>query len=523
MKKILLPAVFALLTSCVPATADLVPATYPEPIPVALPALDWELPSGATREGDTLVAEIPADRPNAVVMAVATLDFSPFPQHRIRLSVHARGEGVGVPPVSYKGLKFMVKIEEESGALHWPGVPHREGDWEADLELFCETSGMDVKSATLVLGIQECPGRVTFDLSTLRMEDCGLTFPPVNGDYKVRYPESVRNSPRGRGVMLSTHLDRITEEDFATLEAWGANLVRYQIAKDWKKVGGWERNEDYDAYLNGALDILEQRILPWAGSHGQRVVLDLHATPGARNAKEENRMFYEKRYAEHYVRVWERIARRFQGDRRIYGYDLVNEPLQRGPAPYPCFDLQKAAAEAIRAIDPDATIIVAANGYGKPEGFKTLSPLAMDNVLYQTHSYMPAEYTHQGVFDGRREGFERYPNPGRGWDKETIRRSLAPALEFSRRHNARIFIGEFSAIAWAPGAEEYLRDSIEIFEEYGWDWCYHAFREWDGWSVEKRWTGTRNGYDVFEPDSDTVRRRVLLEGFRGTPIDTAKP
>jgi hypothetical protein len=49
-----------------------------------------------------------------------------------------------------------------------------------------------------------------------------------------------------------------------------------------------------------------------------------------------------------------------------------------------------------------------------------------------------------------------------------------------------IYLGEFSAIRWAPGdsAHQYLRDCIDIFEEYGWDWAYHAFREWDGWSVE---------------------------------------
>jgi hypothetical protein len=49
-----------------------------------------------------------------------------------------------------------------------------------------------------------------------------------------------------------------------------------------------------------------------------------------------------------------------------------------------------------------------------------------------------------------------------------------------------IYIGEFSAIRWAPGnsALNYLRDVIEIMEEYGWDWAYHAYREWDGWSVE---------------------------------------
>ena len=35
-----------------------------------------------------------------------------------------------------------------------------------------------------------------------------------------------------------------------------------------------------------------------------------------------------------------------------------------------------------------------------------------------------------------------------------------------------------------PGAAAYLRDVIEVMEENQWDWAYHAFREWDGWSVE---------------------------------------
>jgi hypothetical protein len=26
-----------------------------------------------------------------------------------------------------------------------------------------------------------------------------------------------------------------------------------------------------------------------------------------------------------------------------------------------------------------------------------------------------------------------------------------------------------------------MRDAIELFEEAGWDWTYHAFREWQGW------------------------------------------
>ena len=66
----------------------------------------------------------------------------------------------------------------------------------------------------------------------------------------------------------------------------------------------------------------------------------------------------------------------------------------------------------------------------------------------------------------------------------------------------------FSAIAWAPGAERYLEDCISIFEEYGWDWTYHAFREWTGWSVEHG--------GVFEnqfPVENSPRKQVLKKYF----------
>ncbi len=225
-------------------------------------------------------------------------------------------------------------------------------------------------------------------------------------------------------------------------------------------------------------------------------------------------MFFEERYATHFAEVWRRIAERFKGHPAIYGYDLVNEPLQTTPAPYTLLHVQLAAARAIREVDPDAPIIVAANGYGSPDGFKTLSPLAMDNIIYQPHCYAPGAFTHQGVGSKKREGFEPYPNPEKGWDKEYIRKQLAPVREFELKHHARIFVGEFSAITWAPGADAYIRDCIEIFEEYGWDWCYHAFREWDGWSVEKTWNGIKDGRDVFVPSDDNPRKRALLEGFR---------
>ena len=56
-----------------------------------------------------------------------------------------------------------------------------------------------------------------------------------------------------------------------------------------------------------------------------------------------------------------------------------------------------------------------------------------------------------------------------------------------------------------------LRDCIALFEEYGWDWTYHAFRERNGWSVEHEGPDARH----MVPSADNPRRRALLDGLRG--------
>ena len=492
-------------------------AKPPVPVPIDLGELHWTHPKTVQIDGNRLVAELRPGQEDKEAMARAELDLSRYEGHSIRLRIHAKATGLGTPQKSYLGLKFMMRLVPVEGEAQWPGVPHRLGDWEDDLSFVFDLESLGkLQSATLNLGIQKAAGHIEFDLSTLRAEDCGIAFPLVNQDVKVAYSAAIRDAPRGRGVMLPAIVDKIVEDDFATLETWGANLVRYQMIQGYlpKDDPAWEDIERYDAFLAKTLDILETRVLPWAEKHGQRVVVDLHKTPGGRIARGENRMFYERRFAEHFVEVWKLIATRFKGDKRIFGYDLVNEPKQLGPAPYSYLHLQRAAARAIRAIDPDATIIVAANGMGQPDGFRTLSPLLMDNVIYTTHCYAPMDYTHQGIHDRKREGLDGYPNPEKGWNKDSIRKALAPVLEFSRKHNARIYVGEFSAITWAPGADVWIRDCIEVLEEYGWDWTYHAFREWDGWSVEKTWKGRENNRDVFVPTDDDPRKTELLKGFR---------
>ncbi len=333
----------------------------------------------------------------------------------------------------------------------------------------------------------------------------------------VRYTDAVAKAPRRRGVMSPAR--DMTEDDFKTLKSWGATLLRYQIIRDWFGVNANRDIVEYDSWITSRLDHLDKVVLPLAVKYGLKVVIDVHVPPGGRDAGSEHNMFYEERYAKYFVDMWRRIARRFKGREGIYGYDLINEPCHKRMA-VPGFDywnLQRKAAEAVRAEDPKTPIVVTSNKWGGPDGFAALKPLPVENVIYQVHMYEPFEYTHQRVLGARLETVG-WPNAEKGWDRAFLERKLKPVRDFQLKYGVRIYAGEFSAVCWAPGAGKYLSDCISLFEEYGWDWTYHAFREWPGWSVEHE----GEDYKTFRPSSDNARKRALLNGLNHVKAEVAK-
>jgi hypothetical protein len=242
------------------------------------------------------------------------------------------------------------------------------------------------------------------------------------------------------------------------------------------------------------------------------VVVDIHWPPGGRLENNDPAIFHEPLYQDHWVALWEQIARRYKGNPTIWGYDLVNEPCQSLPPPEGVADYlggQVRVAKAIRAIDPEMPIFIESSQWDSAAGFRELEPVDIPNIIYQVHMYVPGQFTHQGIYSN--PAGVAYPGliAGQQWDKEQLRRVLEPVREFQLAYNVHIYCGEFSAIRWAPGAVDYLRDCIELFEEYDWDWTYHAYREWDGWSVEHD-----NNPDNHQPTTEpTDRKQLLLSWF----------
>ena len=342
--------------------------------------------------------------------------------------------------------------------------------------------------------------------------------------FVARYTPDVAARPQARGAMLSQFT--VGEDDIRTLKEWGATVARYQmypVGEEWK--GKTSTPEGFAAWLDWKLGVLKDEVLPLARKYRLPLVVDLHVPPGGRGGS-GMKMLDDPVWADFFVDSWRKIARElapFGGSGAepptVWAYDLINEPTQFStPAHIDYLALQRRAAAAIREIDPHTPVIVSCNADGAwcaPSAFRWMEPLDLPNVFYQFHMYEPFEYTHQKVLPQFKDSVCAYPDPARGWDTAGLRRMVEEVVVFQKRTGARIFVGEFSAVAYARGCDRWIADVGALLNGLGWDWCYHAFREWPGWSVEHEVTsGDSKDTATFAPSADNPRKAALLSALK---------
>lgn len=316
-------------------------------------------------------------------------------------------------------------------------------------------------------------------------------------------PEA-QSQQRLRGMSLSPN---VTPADIAALATYKANVVRYQLT--WLGPVDTANEAEYNVWLDSALAHFDT-LLPVFQAHNIKVILDIHTPPGGlskRSEPHEYRLFSEAWAQDAFVTVWDKITQRYLGNTVIFGYDLLNEPAQRTVAPglKNWSALALHVSQRIRAVDTLHKIIIEPL-YGDQAKLGALKPIKLPGIIYSVHTYYPFKFVHQGLY-----GIPiKFKYPTKSFDKAALRRNLQRLMVFQRKNKAKIYIGEFTAARWAPGASstKYLKDLMNIFEANRWDWTYHAWREADVWSVE-------HGSDRNNPNevSGTTDRAALLKKF----------
>jgi hypothetical protein len=428
---------------------------------------------------------------------------------RLVISVDARAKDVSKPAHLWNGIKAMLHVVTSGKADSWDQAYANGTSFPVSYDwttlTFQTNVPRDAASATLVLGLQESSGEVDFRAPSVKIVRHLFMPAPVAATGPV-----VTGHGQGslRGVMIDP--PTLTRDDIETLSKWHVNLVRWQI----NSTGGPTSPADtmtidqYDKWLNGSLSHLDE-MMPYFKAAGIKVVIDMHTPPGGQNPNHIYRIFTEEAYQKHFGDLWEMIAHRYAGNTQVWGYDLVNEPMIQNDDTdlLDWHDLAEQTALRVRHIDHVHAIIVEPDPGGMVSSITNFAPLTVPGVVYSVHMYDPAEFCGQGVFDNDPTG-PAYPGliGNTVWNKDQIRKDFQPAIDYAKAYHVQIYVGEFSAIRWAKGADRWLSDVIDVMEENHWDWSYHAFREWEGWSVE-----VGDDKDVSTPSPTPTARFLVLQ------------
>ena len=384
-------------------------------------------------------------------------------------------------PNRWNGIKVMLVTEDSAGVKTYPQLswPDSVKSWEWRRSWQLASFPQNLKKATLVVGMELMAGTVWFD--SIRVVRIAQSTAPAR-DPNLPIPSY--SPTRFRGAMIGTSKsDSAAIREFG--QVWKGNLLRWQLNAPHGHDSGLI-GKNFDAELANQLDVMDTA-LPLCKKAGIQVVVDLHGLSRG--------LFHDRATQVRLVETWKKIVTRFHRHEAVWGWDLANEPIENEWSDGVLFwdELADTIAREIRKIDTAKVIIVEPASGGGVKELPNLKPVGwsrgydIPKVVYSFHFYEPGNLTHQGV-SGHNPIGTSYPDTINGilWDSAQMRKALRPAYEFQRKYRVPLFVGEFSCIRWAPNqsALRWLTDLTRLIEEAGWDWTYHAYREYDGWSVE---------------------------------------
>lgn len=276
---------------------------------------------------------------------------------------------------------------------------------------------------------------------------------------------------RVRGSMIGT--PGVTPEqliqNIKDLASNNCKYVRYQLVNPIEQFEGRELPEaEQRQYFNDDLAKLAQVL---AATPNTKYIVDFHTPPGGTDQthpKRFQRMFLnrpdlQKRFFEQ----WDLLTN--IKSKNIIAYDLLNEPA--GP-PVQVWTIQEDVGKAIRKKGINTPVVIST-----PHGNPTLKirPSALKNVWYTAHLYPGSTYQKPET------------NPSILTDAY-FNKYMKNLNDFKKANpTTRILIGETGCLRWAGQGKNqvnWLRAYIRYLEARNYDWCFHAWREYHGWSIE---------------------------------------
>lgn len=198
---------------------------------------------------------------------------------------------------------------------------------------------------------------------------------------------------------------------------------------------------------------LIDRCIGWCRDEGLGVILDMHGAPGGQTGDNIDDspgypfLYEDEASQELACAVWGELARRYRDEPAVWAYELLNEPIAHHPQTWdaglvPRLEpLYRRMTAAIRAHDPSRIVIL--GGARWNTDFACFGKPFDPQLVYAFHRYW----------------MELGPD------------TLAPYLEFSRRWNVPLWLGETgeNTDAWIDGMRR-------LSEEAGIGWTFWTYK-----------------------------------------------
>ncbi len=446
---------------------------------------------------------------NTNLTSSATIPLTNLQGTTIALSASIKGENLLTD--GNTGMVIQLVATPISGSVKYYRIPIKTGtfSWEQIGKIFKLDD--NIQSLSLNIGIYNATGKFWIDNLHIQVVaepmPAARTSPVVidkthTGMYRGMNVAST--SDDSANIISKSSLDELSYD-------WKANTIRVMVGGEKYYPDGLLKS-DFDAVLQSELIRIDE-LVTWCTANGLKINLGL--------AGLSDGLFTSQAAQTRLINAWKLIAERYKNTSAVWAYDLANEPVVSKQYPYDYTypldntimmwpTLAETLVNEIRVIDPVKSIIIESLNYGV--ALDDIKPIdaSVPNIIYSVHMYQPGLLT--GQF-GPETPVITYPGTIDGvyYDKAKLKEILAPLKAYQEKYRVPIYIGEFSCIRWAPSnsAYNYIRDCIEIFEEYNWDYDYYAFRTWNGWSVEH----SAGYYDNVFPTTKTNRELLMRQYF----------
>jgi endoglucanase len=273
-------------------------------------------------------------------------------------------------------------------------------------------------------------------------------------------------------------------EDAAYLHSLGANVVRLPL-----NYRHFEDDRRPFEYLESGFKRLDEAIA-FCAKNGLYVILDLHAVQGWQNtdwhcdnASRHTFFWQHPHFQERFNALWRAIARRYQGNPAVAGYNVMNEPVTG--TPYGRFHnryqtdwevinrVYRGVVEEIREEDSEHIIFLEGDYYSRR--FNGLEAPFAPDLVYSSHNY-----SRFGFGPGKYPGM----NQAGMWDLEAQRAEFLAqeGTQYTHQHNVPLWVGEFGSAYNGPQDEipDRLRamdDQLAVFNQGGAHWTTWTYKD----------------------------------------------